>query len=40
MKSSRIEIDLPPVSVIVPAYNEERWIEATISTILESGFPC
>jgi glycosyltransferase involved in cell wall biosynthesis len=40
MKSSKIEIDLPPVSVIIPAYNEEKWIETTLSSILESNFPC
>jgi len=40
MKSTKIEIDLPPVSVIVPTYNEEKWIEMTISSVLESGFPC
>mgnify|MGYP001025654685 CR=1 FL=1 len=40
MKNTRIEIDLPPVSVIIPAYNEERWIETTVSSVLESGFPC
>jgi len=40
MTGTTIEIDLPPVSVIIPAYNEEKWIEKTISSILESGFPC
>ncbi|MCK4793787.1 MAG: glycosyltransferase family 2 protein [Desulfobacteraceae bacterium] len=40
MKSTKIEIDLPPVSVIIPAYNEEMWIETTISSVLGSGFPC
>ncbi len=40
MKSTQIEIDLPPVSVIIPAYNEEKWIETTISSVLESRFPC
>ena len=40
MKSSKIEIDLPSVSVIIPAYNEEKWIETTISSVLESSFPC
>lgn len=40
MESTKIEIDLPPVSVIIPAYNEEKWIEMTISSVLASGFPC
>jgi hypothetical protein len=34
MKSSKIEIDLPSVSVIIPAYNEEKWIETTISSVI------
>jgi glycosyltransferase involved in cell wall biosynthesis len=40
MRSTRVEIDLPPVSVIIAAYNEEKWIETTVSSVLESGFPC
>lgn len=40
MNNTKIELNLPPVSVIIPAYNEEKWIETTISSILESGFPC
>ena len=40
MKSNQLEINLPPISVIIPAYNEEKWIATTISSILESGFPC
>jgi glycosyltransferase involved in cell wall biosynthesis len=35
-----LEIELPPVSVIIPAYNEERWIGTTVSSVLDSGFPC
>lgn len=40
MNSTKIEVNIPPVSVIVPAYNEEKWIGTTVSSILESGFPC
>jgi len=40
MKASKVEISLPPVSVIIAAYNEQAFIETTISSILESGFPC
>jgi len=35
-----LELELPPVSVIIAAYNEEKWISATLSSILESGFSC
>ncbi|MCK4489851.1 MAG: glycosyltransferase family 2 protein [Anaerolineales bacterium] len=40
MNNTKIEINIPPVSVIIPAYNEEKWIGTTLSSILESGFPC
>ena len=33
-------IELPPISVILPAYNEEAFIGTTVTSILESGFPC
>ncbi|MCS7178729.1 MAG: glycosyltransferase family 2 protein [Anaerolineae bacterium] len=33
-------IHLPVVSVVIPAYNEERFIGQTLTSILESGFPC
>ncbi|MCS7285753.1 MAG: glycosyltransferase family 2 protein [Anaerolineae bacterium] len=36
----KVEISLPSVSVIVTAYNEQAFIETTIASILESGFPC
>jgi glycosyltransferase involved in cell wall biosynthesis len=35
-----MEIEIPDVSVIIPAFNEEKWIKKTVSSILESGFPC
>jgi glycosyltransferase involved in cell wall biosynthesis len=40
MNNTKIEVNIPPVSVIIPAYNEEKWIGTTVSSILESGFPC
>lgn len=40
METTKVEITLPPVSVIIAAYNEQAFIEMTITSILESGFPC
>jgi len=40
MDTNRVEIHLPPVSVIIAAYNEQAFIETTVTSILESGFPC
>lgn len=40
METARVEIGLPPVSVIIAAYNEQAFIETTIASILDSGFPC
>jgi len=37
---SKLEINLPPISVIIPAYNEQKWIKKTVTSVLESGFPC
>lgn len=39
-KMTKIELELPPVSVIIPAYNEQKWIKNTIESVLKSGFPC
>jgi len=39
MNSRRIEVNIPPVSVIIPAYNEEKWIGTTVTSVLESDFP-
>lgn len=36
----KVEINLPPISVIVAAYNEQAFIETTVVSIIESGFPC
>jgi glycosyltransferase involved in cell wall biosynthesis len=33
-------IELPPVSIILPAYNEEAFVGTTVTSILESDFPC
>ncbi|MBC7226157.1 MAG: glycosyltransferase family 2 protein [Thermoflexales bacterium] len=38
--SRNLIIELPPVSVIIPAYNEEAFLGMTITGVLESGFPC
>jgi len=40
MNNTKMEVNIPPVSVIIPAYNEEKWIGTTASSVLESGFPC
>lgn len=40
METTKVEISLPSVSVIIAAYNEQAFIEATVTSILESGFPC
>jgi len=40
MEITRVEIGLPLVSLIIAAYNEQAFIETTIASILESGFPC
>ena len=40
MKNTIVEVELPPISIIIPAYNEEKWISTTVSSILKSGFPC
>ncbi len=37
---TKVEINLPPVSVIIAAYNEQAFIETTVTSIIESGFPC
>jgi len=31
MERVTVEIELPPVSVVIPAYNEEKWIGTTTS---------
>lgn len=40
MERVKLEINLPPVSVIIAAYNEQTFLETTLVSILESGFPC
>lgn len=40
MGITRVEIGLLPISLIIAAYNEQAFIETTIASILESGFPC
>ncbi len=37
---SQIDITLPPISVIIAAYNEQAWVEVTVTSILTSSFPC
>jgi len=39
MESQKLEISLPRVSVIIPAYNEQKWLKKTVSSVLKSGFP-
>ena len=36
----QLEITLPSISLIIAAYNEQAWLEVTLSSILSSGFPC
>lgn len=38
-KKSYLHSDLPPVSVLIPVYNEERDIERRLDNILESDYP-
>ncbi|PIS38899.1 MAG: hypothetical protein COT34_01260 [Candidatus Nealsonbacteria bacterium CG08_land_8_20_14_0_20_43_11] len=40
MENQKLEFKLPPVSVVIPAYNEEKCVKAAIDSILKSGFPC
>ena len=40
MESQEITIKLPPITVVIPAYNEEKHLADTIRLVLESGFPC
>lgn len=40
METTEIELSLPPITVIIAAYNEQAWIEITITSFLESGIPC
>ncbi|MGQ9568649.1 MAG: glycosyltransferase family 2 protein [Anaerolineae bacterium] len=40
MGTTRVEIRLPPVSVIIAAYNEQAFLGSTVASVLESGFPC
>jgi glycosyltransferase involved in cell wall biosynthesis len=40
MESQEITIKLPPVTVVIPAYNEEKHLANTIRSVLDSGFPC
>lgn len=37
---SKLELTLPSISVVVPAYNEQAFLETTITSILQSRFPC
>jgi len=34
------QLELPRVSVIIAAYNEQKWIQETILSVMNSGFPC
>jgi cellulose synthase/poly-beta-1,6-N-acetylglucosamine synthase-like glycosyltransferase len=38
-KIDRMQIDLPAISIMIPAHNEELVIERTIKTILASAYP-
>ncbi len=33
-------LTLPPISIVIPAYNEARWLPETLTAILDSRFPC
>jgi glycosyltransferase involved in cell wall biosynthesis len=35
-----LELQLPSISVIIAAYNEQAWIAETLSSLVTSGFPC
>ena len=32
-------VTFPPVSLVIPAYNEARWLPQTLDAVLSSGFP-
>ncbi len=38
-RSNRLELILPPISIIIPAYNEARWLPGTLDALLASKFP-
>jgi len=38
-RSKRLELILPPISIIIPAYNEARWLPGTLDALLASKFP-
>lgn len=40
MKTISLRFEIPSVSVIIAAYNEQVWLAETVSSILNSGFPC
>lgn len=40
METTKMELSLPSISVIIAAYNEQAFIETTVDSILGSGFPC
>src|SRR5262245_57346123 len=38
-RADRADDDMPPVTVIIPAYNEERTLDAKIRNVLASDYP-
>ena len=39
-RQATLDLQLPPISIVIAAYNEQAWIAETLSSLVASGFPC